>query len=64
MSSAEYHRPLTPVRYVGAEAQKDGSEPFHEKMKRLTVTLEEQFKESARLEGAIRKNLGALGHGR
>jgi len=52
---------LTPGRYVGvAEAEAD-AEPFGEKMARLTATLEEQFAESARLEGAIRDNLAALG---
>ena len=32
-------------------------------MKRLTATFEEQFKESARLEGMIRENLKGLGFG-
>jgi type I restriction enzyme M protein len=48
---------LTPGRYVGAEDAEDDGEPFAEKMKRLTATLEEQFAESAKLEKAIRKNL-------
>jgi type I restriction enzyme M protein len=48
---------LTPGRYVGAEAQEDDGEPFEEKMQRLTAKLEEQFKESARLETEIRANL-------
>ncbi len=52
---------LTPGRYVGAEAVEDDGEPFDEKMKRLTATLEGQFAESARLEKAIRKNLKGLG---
>ncbi len=52
---------LTPGRYVGAEAQEDDGEPFEAKMKRLTATLEEQFVESARLEGEIRENLRRLG---
>jgi type I restriction enzyme M protein len=52
---------LTPGRYVGAEAQEDDSEPFEEKMARLTRTLEEQFAESARLERMIRENLKRLG---
>ncbi len=51
---------LTPGRYVGAaEAEEDG-EPFEEKMKRLTATLEAQFAESAKLEKQIRENLGQL----
>ena len=52
---------LTPGRYVGAEAVEDDGEPFPEKMARLTAELDEQFKESARLEKAIQKNLKGLG---
>jgi len=52
---------LTPGRYVGAEAVEDDGEPFEEKMKRLTATLGEQFKESKRLEETIRTNLDRLG---
>lgn len=54
---------LTPGRYVGAEEIDDDGEPFEEKMARLTVKLEEQFQESARLEAAIRRNLQELGYG-
>jgi type I restriction enzyme M protein len=54
---------LTPGRYVGAEEVEDDDEPFEEKMKHLTAKLEEQFAESARLEQAIRANLGRIGHG-
>jgi len=53
---------LTPGRYVGAEEAEDDGEPFPEKMARLTKTLGEQFKESARLEKAIRSNLKGLGY--
>lgn len=53
---------LTPGRYVGAEEVEDDGEPFDSKMKRLTATLEEQFKESAKLEKAIRQNLKGLGY--
>lgn len=53
---------LTPGRYVGAAAQEEDSEPFEEKMARLTITLRDQFAESARLEAAIRKNLAGLGY--
>ncbi len=52
---------LTPGRYVGAPPQKEDDEPFEEKMKRLTAELQEQFRESSRLEKAIRKNLEVLG---
>ena len=45
---------LTPGRYVGAADVEDDGEPFEQKMKRLTATLEEQFAESAKLEKAIR----------
>jgi type I restriction enzyme M protein len=54
---------LTPGRYVGAEAVEDDDEPFEDKMQRLTATLDEQFKESARLEKVIRENLKGLGFG-
>jgi type I restriction enzyme M protein len=54
---------LTPGRYVGAEAQEEDSEPFDEKMKRLTATLREQQAEAARLDAAIAANLKALGYG-
>ncbi len=53
---------LTPGRYVGAEEAEDDGEPFEQKMKRLTATLEEQFSESAKLEKAIRQNLKNLSH--
>lgn len=53
---------LTPGRYVGAAAQEADAEPFEEKMARLTAALGEQFKESARLEAEIRKNLAGLGY--
>jgi type I restriction enzyme M protein len=52
---------LTPGRYVGAEAQEDGGEPFGEKMQRLTATLREQQAEAAKLDAAIATNLHELG---
>jgi type I restriction enzyme M protein len=54
---------LTPGRYVGAEEIEDDGEPFGQKIKRLTVTLEAQFTESAKLEKAIRQELERLGYG-
>jgi type I restriction enzyme M protein len=54
---------LTSGRYVGAEEVEGDGEPFDEKMKRLTAKLQEQFKESARLEKAISQNLKGLGYG-
>ncbi|AOU96795.1 restriction endonuclease subunit M [Acidihalobacter yilgarnensis] len=54
---------LTPGRYVGAAEQEADSEPFEDKMARLTAQLSEQFGESARLEAVIRENLARLGYG-
>jgi len=54
---------LTPGRYVGAEEQEEDGEAFADKMARLTAQLAEQFAESAKLEGEIRKNLAGLGYG-
>ena len=53
---------LTPGRYVGAEALEEDSEPFEDKMQRLTAKLGEQFQESAGLEAEIRANLRGLGY--
>ena len=54
---------LTPGRYVGAEEQQEDGEVFADKMARLTAQLAEQFAESAKLEGEIKKNLAELGYG-
>ena len=54
---------LTPGRYVGAEEQEEDGEAFADKMARLTAQLAEQFGESAKLEGEIKKNLAGLGYG-
>jgi type I restriction enzyme M protein len=53
---------LTPGRYVGAADVEEDSEPFAEKMQRLTAQLGEQFKESERLEAEIKTNLAGLGY--
>jgi type I restriction enzyme M protein len=53
---------LTPGRYVGIEEQEEDSEPFEEKMARLTGELSEMFKRSYELEGEIRKRLGSIGY--
>jgi type I restriction enzyme M protein len=58
----EHNHILTPGRYVGVEPEEEDDEPFDVKMKRLAATLAEQFKESARLEKAIRKNLKEIGY--
>ena len=53
---------LTAGRYVGAVEQEEDGEAFGDKMARLTAQLAEQFAESAKLEGAIKKNLAGLGY--
>jgi type I restriction enzyme M protein len=53
---------LTPGRYVGAEDVLGDGEPFEEKMARLVAELNGQFAESAKLEAAIKANLGELGY--
>ena len=53
---------LTLGRYVGAEEQEEDGEVFGAKMARLTAQLAEQFAESAKLEGDIKKNLAGLGY--
>ncbi|QHF55352.1 MULTISPECIES: class I SAM-dependent DNA methyltransferase [Streptococcus] len=52
---------LTPGRYVGIEDKEEDSEPFEEKMERLTVELSEMFKQSHILEEEIRQRLGEIG---
>lgn len=53
---------LTPGRYVGAADAEEDSEPFPEKMQRLTAQLKSQFEESDRLEKAIKENLAGIGY--
>ena len=53
---------LTPGRYVGIKEQKEDSEPFEEKMERLTSELSTMFAKSHELEDEIRKKLGAIGY--
>ncbi|WP_368742564.1 type I restriction-modification system subunit M [Enterococcus casseliflavus] len=53
---------LTPGRYVGLEEKIEDSEPFEEKMERLTTLLSEQFIQSHQLEEDIRKALGGIGY--
>lgn len=59
---AKHDFALTPGRYVGGAEQEADSEPFAEKMARLTGQLKTQFAESARLENEIKKNLLSLGY--
>jgi type I restriction enzyme M protein len=52
---------LTPGRYVGSAAVEEDSEPFAEKMERLTTQLGKQFAEGTRLEAEIRTQLASIG---
>ena len=56
----QHNHILTPGRYVGMGEVEEDDEPFEEKMGRLMAQLEAQFTEGARLEAAIRENLGWL----
>lgn len=53
---------LTPGRYVGIEEGDEESEPFGEKMMRLSGELGGMFEESRLLEEEIRLRLGELGY--
>jgi type I restriction enzyme M protein len=53
---------LTPGRYVGAVDAEEDSEPFPEKMQRLTTQLKSQFEKSDLLEKAIKDNLAGIGY--
>jgi type I restriction enzyme M protein len=53
---------LTPGRYVGIEDVEEDSEPFEEKMERLTGELAELFAKGRHLEDEIRRKLGAIGY--
>ncbi|OHD23569.1 MAG: restriction endonuclease subunit M [Spirochaetes bacterium GWB1_59_5] len=52
---------LTPGRYVGSADIEVDTEPFDEKMVRLTKQLGEQFSEGTKLEKEIRKQLASIG---
>lgn len=53
---------LTPGRYVGIAEQEADSEPFEEKMTRLTGELSGMFEKSRELETEIRKQLKSIGY--
>lgn len=53
---------LTPGRYVGTAAKEEDTEPFAEKMTRLTRELKGHLEEGNRLEAEIKKQLGGLGY--
>ena len=58
---AEQDYILTPGRYVGIEDKEEDSEPFEEKMERLTTELSELFKQSHVLEEEIKQRLEEIG---
>lgn len=53
---------LTPGRYVGIPPEEEDKEPFEDKMKRLTVQLQEQQEQGAKLDVDIARNLTELGY--
>ncbi|WP_281988959.1 type I restriction-modification system subunit M [Aquimarina aggregata] len=53
---------LTPGRYVGSKEKEEDSEPFSEKMERMTSELKEHFNESNQLESLIKTQLEGLGY--
>lgn len=54
---------LTPGRYVGLADVEEDSEPFEQKMERITTDLSKQFVKSKDMEEKIRKSLEAIGYG-
>jgi type I restriction enzyme M protein len=54
---------LTPGRYVGAEALEDDGEPFEEKLRRLSATLQQQVVHGRTLDAGIEASLRELGYG-
>jgi type I restriction enzyme M protein len=53
---------LTPGRYVGIADVEEDSEPFDEKMARLTRELAKMFEQSHSLEEEIKKQLSSIGY--
>ena len=53
---------LTPGRYVGIAEQEQDSEPFEDKMKRLTSELSSLFEKSHAFEIEIKKQLESIGY--
>ncbi len=54
---------LTPGRYVGAVDGEEDTEPFAEKMTRLSAQLSSRFETAKALENEIKSNLAGLGYG-
>jgi type I restriction enzyme M protein len=59
----EHKYALTPGRYVGAPDGDDDSEPFEEKLPRLTAQLKAQMQEAAKLDRAINAILEEVANG-
>jgi type I restriction enzyme M protein len=53
---------VTPGRYVGTTEKEEDSEPYTEKMNRLTSSLKTYLDEGTILETEIKKQLGGLGY--
>ena len=53
---------LTPGRYVGIAEKEQDTEPFEEKMSRLTTELSSLFEQSHTLEVEIKKQLESIGY--
>ena len=52
---------LTPGRYVGIKEAEEDSEPYEDKMQRLTSELRKSFEQSSNLEREIKRNLKGFG---
>ena len=52
---------VTPGRYVGFKEDSDNSEPFEQRMERLTADLRENFQRSEELEKRIEESLQEVG---
>ena len=52
---------VTPGRYVGVKQDNEDSEPFEQKMERLTAELRENIQKSNELEESIEKSLQEVG---
>jgi len=53
---------LTPGRYVGLPEEEEDSEPFDEKMDRLTGELSQLFSEGEKLTDEVKKQLKGIGY--
>ena len=53
---------LAPGRFVGAEEEEDDTEPFDQKMQRLTAELSNEMHQGQKLDDQIRKDLESIGY--